>query len=194
LKKRSYDLHGSWESVTGINAPLYAGPRDASQQLNVDAIIKYWLSQGCSRDKLNVGIPLYGRTFTLANRSNHEVGAPSAGPGRCGTFTTETGFLGFNEILYNIETQGWNRYWEDKQQVPYAVHGDQWVGYDDAQSVKAKLDYIRRNNLGGVMFWSIETDDFNNVCGKGRYPLIKLARYSSLQRFQKYFYEKLKIQ
>jgi GH18 family chitinase len=24
----AYDLHGSWESVTGHNAPLYAGPND----------------------------------------------------------------------------------------------------------------------------------------------------------------------
>jgi GH18 family chitinase len=34
----TYDLHGSWESVTGENSPLYAGPADRTayqQNLNV---------------------------------------------------------------------------------------------------------------------------------------------------------------
>lgn len=47
----AYDLHGPWESVVGINAPLYAGPQDTtdhSKQMNVDAIVKYWLSKGKS--------------------------------------------------------------------------------------------------------------------------------------------------
>lgn len=45
----AYDLHGSWDPVTGNNAPLYAGPTDITEknkQLNLDAIIKYWLSEG----------------------------------------------------------------------------------------------------------------------------------------------------
>lgn len=45
----AYDLHGSWDSSVGINAPMYAGPSDQSateRQLNVEASINYWLGQG----------------------------------------------------------------------------------------------------------------------------------------------------
>jgi chitinase len=34
----TYDLHGSWDNVTGENAPLYAGPADTTdyqRKLNV---------------------------------------------------------------------------------------------------------------------------------------------------------------
>lgn len=45
----AYDLHGAWEKTVGINAPLYAGSADVTEndtQLNVNATIEYWLSQG----------------------------------------------------------------------------------------------------------------------------------------------------
>ncbi|KAG5683554.1 hypothetical protein PVAND_012827 [Polypedilum vanderplanki] len=174
----SYDLHGLWDSKTGINSPLYSGPSDVSsyeKQLNVDSIVNYWLNQGCPKSKLIVGIPLYGRTFTLANSNNNGVGAPIYGGGEMGSFVPESGFLGYNEICYNINNKGWRRFWEDTQKVPYAVSGNQWVGYDDAESLSYKLNYIKNRDLGGAMFWSIETDDFANICDKGKFPLIKAA-------------------
>ena len=34
---------------------------------------------------------------------------------------------------------GGQRHWIDGEQVPYVVKGDQWVGYDDKQSLKEKV-------------------------------------------------------
>jgi len=48
----TYDLHGSWESVTGENTPLYTGPADTTdyqRKLNVVSIV----------------YSLYSRTFRL---------------------------------------------------------------------------------------------------------------------------------
>lgn len=174
----SYDLHGSWDGITGINAPLYAGPKDRTphqKQLNWDSIVKYWIRSGCPSYKLVPGIPLYGRSFTL-DSSDSSVGAPASQPGQAGSFIDESGFLAYNEIAHNIKYNGWRRNWEDKQKVPYAVRGNQWVGYDDEESINHKLNFIRGNQLGGVMFWSIDTDDFKGINGKGKFPLVKLAR------------------
>jgi len=70
----------------------------------------------------------------------------------------------------NIKDKGWTAVEDDKG--PYAYKGTQWVGYDTIKSVKVKADYIINNNLGGAMFWDLATDDFNNRCGHGKFPLI----------------------
>lgn len=62
-----------------------------------------------------------------------------------------------------MKSKSWTRFWQAEQSVPYAVNGDQWIGYDDDLSVSIKLDYILGHNLGGAMFWSIETDDFGKI-------------------------------
>ena len=40
------------------------------------------------------------------------------------------------------------------------VRGDRWVSYDDEHSVRLKAEFAFDKKLGGVMVWSVETDDF----------------------------------
>lgn len=35
-----------------------------------------------------------------------------------------------------------------------------------------KSEYIVKQELGGAMVWTIDLDDFNNVCCRGSYPLL----------------------
>ena len=101
----AYDLHGPWDDVTGLNAPLYAGSADKTilqKQLNVNASIQYWLKNGAPREKIILGMPLYGRTFSLRDSSQFEVGAPHNGPGLGGQYTNEPGMIGYNEVENKI--------------------------------------------------------------------------------------------
>ena len=171
----TYDFHGIWDKRTGINAPMHASLADQTivqLQLNVVAAVTYWLEKGAPKEKLILGIPTYGKTFTLTDRNQHGIGVPITGAGKPGKLTKDAGTLGFNEVCLN----NWPRTWSDQQQVPYAVKDDQWVGYDDLQSIRIKANYIKENNLGGAMFWSIDLDDFHGKCGHGNSPLIKTVR------------------
>ena len=59
---------------------------------------------------------------------------------------------------------------------PHAFKGDQWVSYDDKDSIKSKMSYIKDMGLSGVRVWAIDLDDFRGKCGgqqKESYPLLK---------------------
>ena len=56
---------------------------------------------------------------------------------------------------------------------PYAHKGNQWVGFDDVETIKQKSEYIKDNGFGGGMIWALDLDDFNNNCGCEKYPLLK---------------------
>lgn len=174
----AYDLHGPWDQVVGINAPLYAAENDASdssgrqQQLNVDAVVKYWLKAGAPAEKLILGVPFYGRSFTLATAEGNQPGAPHIGKGIAGNYSREPGVLGYNELCEMMEREEWTQKWEATQQVPYAYRQRQWVGYENPRSLALKAQYVMDNHLGGIMIWSLESDDFRGTCGEQPYPLL----------------------
>ncbi len=157
----AYDLHGSWEKQADHHAPLYARPWDsnASEQLNADFTVQHLLNMGIPASKLVLGIPTYGRSFTVQSGSDMAPPLPSNSGGQAGAITREKGYLGYQEICLNIKNNGWTSV--EAEAGPYAFKGTQWVGYDTVTSVQTKAQYIKEHNLGGAMFWDLATDDFN---------------------------------
>lgn len=116
-----------------------------------------------------MGTAFYGRSFTLANPQQNTIGSPIIGAGTAGPFTREAGFMGYNEIC-SLDNS-WNYQWSSPHQVPYIYNLNQWIGYDNVKSIGLKAEFANAKNLGGVMIWSVETDDFRGGCGP-KYPLL----------------------
>ncbi|XP_067913693.1 acidic mammalian chitinase-like [Heterodontus francisci] len=133
----TYDFHGAWDAFTGHNSPLYRSNVDRGVFLdfNIDFVVKYWEKKGAPANKLLVGIATYGRSFTLSS-SNSSVGAPASGPGPEGKYTKEAGILANYEICDFLK--GAEKRWIVEQEVPYAVKGDIWLGYDNLRSIDIK--------------------------------------------------------
>lgn len=162
----TYDFHGAWHQTTGHHSPLFRGQREARAYRfnNVDYAVGYMLRLGAPAKKLVMGIPTFGRTFTLTS-SEAGVGAPTSGPGIAGQFTKEEGILAYYEICTFLRGATVHRLLD--QQVPYATKGNQWVGYSDPESVKTKVQYLRNRQLAGAMVWALDLDDFRGVfCGQ----------------------------
>ncbi|XP_008570097.1 PREDICTED: chitinase-3-like protein 2 [Galeopterus variegatus] len=174
----SFDFHGSWEKplVTGHNSPLRKGQLDrgTSSYYNVEYAVGYWIRKGMPAEKVVMGIPMYGRSFTLASAET-AVGAPASGPGAAGPITASPGFLAYYEICQFLQGAKITRLQD--QQVPYAVKGNQWVGYDDVESIETKVQFLKTLNLGGAVIWSIDMDDFTGKsCNQGPYPLVQAVK------------------
>lgn len=180
----AYDYHGGWESQTGHNAPLFHSPKhDKTNELatlNVNWSVNYWLQNGAPREKIMLGVGSYGRSFTLDRQSETGIGAAASQKGRAGPYTREPGSLGYNEICEAFKRQPskWTIVREPDYLAPYAYDNErQWVGYDDVESLRLKAQFAKSMGLGGMMMWSIETDDFLGTCHNGeKFPLLNTIK------------------
>ena len=166
----SYDYHGSWDSKCGHNSPLYAD-EDSSEddkRLTVDWTLRLYLTLGVPLEKLILGIPFYGRSFTLRNKKEKSFGSKTIGDGIPGEATRERGFLSYGfEICKYIQREKWTRNWSKSQRVPFAYKSNQWVGYDDEDSIRIKVlkMFISSNqfttpnwnwiDLGWLHYWAL---------------------------------------
>lgn len=155
----AYDLHGSWEKFTGHVAPLHSRPDEEGDELhlNVEAVINRWIERGAAPQKINIGLVTYGRSFTLANPSVHDIGSPATGPGQIGQYVPESGDFAYAELCEQANQGLWQIYRNQAQAVPYAVKGDQWVGFDDEESISAKVRCLK-------LVLATRSADCNVVC------------------------------
>uniref|UniRef100_A0A671UXY1 chitinase n=1 Tax=Sparus aurata TaxID=8175 RepID=A0A671UXY1_SPAAU len=168
----TFDFHGPWENVTGHHSPLYQGSQDTGDNIysNTDSAMQYWQDQGAPSQKLNLGLATYGRAFTLSSASSN-VGASASGAGDDGCYTGVDGFWASYETCLYLEDVTIQLI--PDQKVPYATTENQWVGFDNKDSLDAKVSYLKTNNFGGALVWSLDLDDFSGkFCKQGNFSFI----------------------
>ena len=92
--------------------------------------------------------------------------------------TKEDGYLAYYEICQAVQDEDG---WEVEAPYPgvmgpYAHKDKLWVGFDDEVIVREKAHFVVEENLGGIMFWTIDNDDFRSACGDRPFPLIESAK------------------
>ncbi len=163
----TYDYHGSWSSVSGMNAPLD----------KVDATLQRYLEVGIPPSKLTLGLPFYGKGW---------AGCPPgpAGDGlrqRCAgmaraeedsTFTfawlAREGYLSRDASgEHTVAGRGFTRHWDRSARVPYLYNPADgvFITYDDEASIREKVGYLRRKALRGAMFWELHADHDRTLGG-----------------------------
>jgi len=139
----AYDFSGSWDSVANHQANLFGPPISASQAVN------WYISRGVARQKLILGIPLYGRSFMNTD-----------GPGRpyqgIGSGSWEQGVYDYRALpppgSHVFRDQQAGASWS------YNYQTKEMVSFDDEAVGQWKGDYIRNEGLGGSMFWELSGD------------------------------------
>ncbi|CAG0884715.1 unnamed protein product [Cyprideis torosa] len=170
----TYDFHGHWDKITGHVSPLFYHPDDFEATFHTEAAIDYWLEKGAPKNKIVMGMPLYGQSFSLAKPDENGLNAKAPEKGQAGQYTRQAGFLAYYEICTKIQREGFQVNVDSDRRIgPYAFKGRQWISFDDVEMLQLKSEYIREKGLAGGMIWALDLDDFNNVCGQGKHPLLR---------------------
>ena len=100
----------------------------------------YWISRGAEKGKLVLGIPFYGRGYTI----KESINSPNDLGGRHfiknlsypGEYTKTPGVLSYREIEDRIKKDEWNYKHGPVSARSMAGKADQWISYDDQLYVK----------------------------------------------------------
>ncbi|CAO4381258.1 unnamed protein product [Caenorhabditis nigoni] len=149
-------------AYTKPHAPLYSGSGDKPKQ-NVDWTMRYYTCNTKQPEKVNMGLPFFGRYWMNVLdpiAKNNEVWR---------RVETVDGVVEKGLVLWkNVVRDGWNISnikWDPKSKSSYIWDPEnKWfLGIDDEKSLKTKMNYVKDKNLGGVMIWSIDMDDYSET-------------------------------
>lgn len=146
----TYDLRGGFTVQTGHHANLYSNQHDLSRASAKKAVDDY-IKAGVPREKLILGVAFYSRMWK---------GVPDVDCGYM-QMAKSTGGYGppFHELQeHYIDKNGYNRYWDDEAKAPFLFNGETFISYDDQESLLHKINYVKEESLGGIMYWEYGTD------------------------------------
>ncbi|XP_075536581.1 acidic mammalian chitinase-like isoform X2 [Dermacentor variabilis] len=171
LMSYDYHMYEPYLPFTGHNSPLFRRKVEKSifSTLHVAWSAEYWVQRGADRSKLIVGLPLYGRTYTLLRQESHGFDAPATGTG------PGNGSVAYPWICQFLK-DGATSVFDDESQAPYAYKNFTWIGYDDVASIRSKVVWVVARGFGGVMTFALDYDDANNECGHGPFPIHEMIR------------------
>ncbi|MFZ0396124.1 MAG: glycoside hydrolase family 18 protein [Terracidiphilus sp.] len=144
--------------IAGHHAALYTNPADPGKD-SADASVNAFEAAGVPAEKLVLGIPFYGHSWSGVPDRDHGLYQPGKpGANRYGTF---------DFIQSSLLGHGYTRYWDEVSQVPWLYNSETrtFVSYEDEQSVAGKCRYVLAHKLAGVMFWDLEADSAGKLLG-----------------------------
>ena len=144
----TYDLVGGYSTVTGHHTPLKDCLPD---QQSVQKCVNWLLQHKVQNSKLIIGAAFYARVWANVLPQNN-------GLYNSGNFKRGVSYKNFK--TYFTDSTGFKYYWDKKAKAPYRYSESQqlFATFDNKRSVAAKAKFVKRNKLGGVMFWELSDD------------------------------------
>ena len=173
----AFHYFGNWFQKTGGFAPLYPGKGEEvpdEKYLNVDHSWQHMKRRKAIPCKTVLVVAPKGCGFTLKNATENGMGSPSIRS----AIPTIGAEPKFNEICEIVQPRGeWVRVWDEERKVSYMHKGEEWVSYEDEQSVEAKVNYVNVEGLAGLAINNLAYDDFAGRCNSSsRFPLVRLVK------------------
>lgn len=197
----TYDMRGAWESQSGHHSGLYGNPAapNYDEGLSVDQTVSYLKEHGAASEKIVIGAAFYSRGWnTVAKGDNSRTpglfqpaeqdfqdsdGTPTWGTINeinmvVGEFGRASGTWSYRNIdKLKQEIPSLKEYWDDVAKAPYLYSEltGQFFTFENKQSVTEKANYVKDNNLGGMISW-MQSQDKSSTGSAKRDELTKTIK------------------
>lgn len=178
LNIMTYDYHGPFNipKITGANTPLYRDSNPKSTHF-ISKTLENYLNHGVPAKKIIMGLATFGHSYSGVS----ELSPQSYGPGKSfetggppGISTNQVGFLSYFEIIDMLTQKKLIGSLDQTTATAQGYHlpSQLWVSYDNPDTIKEKAKIALKYNLKGVMFWSVNMDEYQK---EPKYPNIRSA-------------------
>ncbi|KAK6518815.1 Endochitinase 1 [Arthrobotrys conoides] len=139
----AYDFSGSWDPVANHQANIYGSPVSGAEAV-------YWyINQGVARNKIILGIPLYGRSFMNTQGPGTAFSGVGQGSWEQGVYDFRALPLPGSNVSYDSQALASWSYNPDTKEM---------ISFDNEEVAKQKGAWINQEGLGGSMFWELSGD------------------------------------
>ncbi len=149
----TYDFYNGLHHTTGHHANLYPSDMNTSRVSDVLSSVKLHEEAGVPLSKINIGVPFYGRQWDgVKSMENNGLYQEAESVGQIIFYHTIV-----RDFLDNTDS---TRYWDASAKAPYLWNADSgvFISYEDAESIKYKMQYLKEKGISGVMFWEYSDD------------------------------------
>ena len=152
LNIMTYDFYNGLHKTNGHHSNYKPSAQPDFDMNSVVNAVNMHIKAGFPADKINLGIPFYGRIWKGVKTDNKQIlfnNAETVGMG-----------IDYKDFYQNINDNGFKRYWDDVAKAPYLWNSAEktFISYEDEKSIKYKIDYMKNRGLAGVMFWEYSAD------------------------------------
>lgn len=138
--------------MTRPHSPLYKSSTETGRwtpTFNTHYAVTRYLEEGVPAGKIVLGVPFYGEGWTGVPAVNNGLYQKPAGGVQYAPYHQLKDLKGFR-LFRDAET---------KALWIYNPQAKVFWSFDDPTSLSVKMEYVKRMNLGGVMFWELSGDD-----------------------------------
>ncbi|CAN9177922.1 unnamed protein product [Alternaria alternata] len=151
----SYDLHGTWDKGNKWTGNVLNPHTNLTE---IDAALDLLWRNDVDPTKVVMGVAFYGRAFSATSESCLEPGCTYESGGQKGKCSREVGILLNSEIDDMVTANAGSVTLYKKEAAKVATWGNQWISYDDEETLQMKSEYAQTLCLGGLMVWAISHD------------------------------------
>ncbi len=148
----TYDLVSGYSTITGHHTPLYSTLQNPESVNNAVSLLQ---KKGVAKNKIVIGAAFYARMWEAVEDT-------SSGLYRQGKFKASIANKDFTTFL--ATEPGFTSYWDSTAHAAYLYNSEKklFITRDDKKSVGLKTTYAINNGLGGIMFWQLRDDTYND--------------------------------
>jgi len=154
-----FELHNDLSLPAGHHTNTYPSASDASG-LSAQRAVEIFRAWGVPDDKIVIGSGLYANHFPNVSGGNHGLmGSASAIEDYAPNGHDRS------QLIECYMNHGYVRHWDDDAKACwlYNEENHDFVSYEDEESLRWKVEYIKKEGLLGLMFCKYECDDLHTL-------------------------------